>query len=183
MQRPNTFDVKTSPSAHAELNSVASERPKEWEDFTELPSGMLTRLFDQLHRARWVVPVLPKQELEGLMEVAIVLIKRGTDKTSKFFEGFLEKGLEVAFDKLMNDEAMKDWKIEIHRFIWLSVARFLIMFTEKMRQTLVAEDFHHSYWKILQYVMSSNSRYALKLPSFLFSSVKYNNKNPSTLSF
>ncbi|VIO89329.1 Uncharacterized protein BM_BM2 [Brugia malayi] len=162
LQRPNTFDVKTSPSAHAELNSVASERPKEWEDFTELPSGMLTRLFDQLHRARWVVPVLPKQELEGLMEVAIVLIKRGTDKTSKFFEGFLEKGLEVAFDKLMNDEAMKDWKIEIHRFIWLSVARFLIMFTEKMRQTLVAEDFHHSYWKILQYVMSSNSRFHMQ---------------------
>ncbi|EJW80321.1 hypothetical protein WUBG_08770, partial [Wuchereria bancrofti] len=114
LQQPNTFDIKTSPSAHAELNAVASERPKEWEDFTELPSGMLTRLFDQLHRARWVVPVLPNQELEGLMEVAIVLIKRGTDRTSKFFEGFLEKGLEVAFDKLMNDEAMKDWKIEIH---------------------------------------------------------------------
>lgn len=52
LQRPNTFDVKTSPSAHAELNAVASERPKEWEDFTELPSGMLTRLFDQLHRTR-----------------------------------------------------------------------------------------------------------------------------------
>ncbi|CAG9536041.1 unnamed protein product [Cercopithifilaria johnstoni] len=162
LQRPNTFDVKTSPSAHAELNAVASERPKEWEDFTELPSGMLTRLFDQLHRARWIVPVLPNQELEGLMEVAIVLIKRGTDKTSKFFEGFLEKGLQVAFDKLMNDEAMKDWKIEIHRFIWLSVARFLIMFTEKMRQTLAAEDFHHAYWKILQYVLSSNSRFHMQ---------------------
>uniref|UniRef100_A0A0R3RYZ8 USP domain-containing protein n=1 Tax=Elaeophora elaphi TaxID=1147741 RepID=A0A0R3RYZ8_9BILA len=162
LQRPNTFDVRTSPSAHAELNAAASERPKEWEDFTELPSGMLTRLFDQLHRARWVVPVLPNQELEGLMEVAIVLIKRGTDKTSKFFEGFLEKGLQVAFDKLMNDEAMKDWKIEIHRFIWLSVARFLVMFTEKMRQTLVAEDFHHAYWKILQYALSSNSRFHMQ---------------------
>ncbi|VDK83254.1 unnamed protein product [Litomosoides sigmodontis] len=162
LQRPNTFDVKTSPSAHAELNAIASERPKEWEDFTELPSGMLTRLFDQLHRTRWVVPVLPNQELEGLMEVAIVLIKRGTDRTSKFFEGFLEKGLQVAFDKLMNDEAMKDWKIEIHRFIWLSVARFLVMFTEKMRQTLVAEDFHHAYWKILQYALSSNSRFHMQ---------------------
>lgn len=52
LQRPNTFDVKTSPSAHAELNAIASERPKEWEDFAELPPGMLTRLFDQLHRAR-----------------------------------------------------------------------------------------------------------------------------------
>ncbi|VDO45883.1 unnamed protein product [Onchocerca flexuosa] len=171
LQRPNAFDVKTSPSAHAELNAVANERSKEWEDFTELPSGMLSRLFDQLHRTRWVVPVLPNQELEGLMEVAIVLIKReamfksivGTDKTSKFFEGFLEKGLQVAFDKLMNDEAMKDWKIEIHRFIWLSVARFFIMFTEKMRRTLEAEDFHPAYWKILQYAISSNSRYGLKL--------------------
>ncbi|MCP9265238.1 Bm2, isoform a [Dirofilaria immitis] len=162
LQRPNTFDVKMSPSAHAELNAIASERPKEWEDFTELPSGMLTRLFDQLHRPRWVVPVLPNQELEGLMEVAIVLIKRGTDKTSKFFEGFLEKGLQVAFDKLMNDEAMKDWKIEIHRFIWLNVARFLIMFTEKMQQTLKAEDFHPAYWKILQYAMSSNSRFHMQ---------------------
>ncbi|KAL3990716.1 Ubiquitin carboxyl-terminal hydrolase family protein [Acanthocheilonema viteae] len=177
LQRPNTFDVKTSPSAHAELNAIASERPKEWEDFTELPSGMLTRLFDQLHRTRWIVPVLPNQELEGLMEVAIVLIKRGTDRTSKYFEGFLEKGLQVAFDKLMNDEALKDWKIEIHRFIWLSVARFLVMFTEKMRQTLAAEDFHHAYWKILQYALSSNSRYALKLPSFLFSSVNFHMQN------
>lgn len=52
-QQPNTFEVKTSPSAHAELNAIASDRPKEWEDFTELPSGMLTRLFDQLHRTRF----------------------------------------------------------------------------------------------------------------------------------
>lgn len=49
---PNKFDVKTSPSAYAELNTIASQRPKEWENFTELPSAMLTRLFDQLQRTR-----------------------------------------------------------------------------------------------------------------------------------
>lgn len=38
----------------------------------------------------------------------------GADKLSKYFDGFLDQGLMVAFDKLMNDEAMKDWKIDIH---------------------------------------------------------------------
>lgn len=36
------------------------------------------------------------------------------DRTSVFFDQFLEKGVAVAFDKLMNDEAMKEWKFDIH---------------------------------------------------------------------
>lgn len=42
----------------------------------------------------------------------------GLDGKARYFDSFLEKGLVVAYDKLMHDEAMKEWKPDIHvRFI------------------------------------------------------------------
>ncbi|VDM98577.1 unnamed protein product [Thelazia callipaeda] len=177
LQRPSMFDVKALQTTYGELNAIANERPKKWEKCEDFPPGVLFRFYDQINRARWVIPVLPDQELETLLEISIVLIRRGADKKSTLFESFLDNGLVLVFDKLMNDEAMKDWKIDIHRCIWLNIARFLVMFTEKLRQTLIAEDIHSAYWMILYNVFSSSSRYCLKLPSFLFSSVNFHMQN------
>lgn len=43
----------------------------------EFPSEALVRLDEMISRPRWVVPVLPKGELEVLLDAAINLAKKG----------------------------------------------------------------------------------------------------------
>ena len=44
----------------------------------EFPLEELSRLDDMINKPRWVVPVLPKGELEVLLDAAIILCKKGT---------------------------------------------------------------------------------------------------------
>ncbi|VDM41159.1 unnamed protein product [Toxocara canis] len=158
--RPTVFSVKPSPSRHTELNAPPkSEDCIDFDSYEDLPSPMLAKLLEQLNRQRWVVPVLPDQELEVLMEIGIRLIRKGLDRKARYFDSFLEKGLVIAYDKLMHDEAMKEWKLDIHRFIWHSISRYFVMFTEKLRQTLRAEEVHDAYWTILWQTMNCGSRF------------------------
>ena len=43
----------------------------------EFPHQALSRLDEMIHRQRWVVPVLPKSELEVLLDASINLCSRG----------------------------------------------------------------------------------------------------------
>jgi len=43
----------------------------------EFPLAELTRLDEMINRPRWVVPVLPKGELEVLLDASIKLCKEG----------------------------------------------------------------------------------------------------------
>lgn len=43
----------------------------------DFPLDALARLDEMIHRQRWVVPVLPKCELEVLLEASIDLCQRG----------------------------------------------------------------------------------------------------------
>ena len=43
----------------------------------EFPLEELNRLDDMINKPRWVVPVLPKGELEVLLESSIILCKKG----------------------------------------------------------------------------------------------------------
>ena len=47
------------------------------------PHAELAKLDELISRPRWVVPVLPKGELEVLLEAAIDLCKKGTKKIKK----------------------------------------------------------------------------------------------------
>lgn len=44
------------------------------------------------------------------------------------------------------------------RFIWHSVLRYFVMFTEKLRQTLHPEEIHDAYWTILWQTMNCHNR-------------------------
>ena len=44
----------------------------------KFPVDVLASLDEQLNRPRWVVPVLPKGELEKLLEASIKLVKAGS---------------------------------------------------------------------------------------------------------
>ena len=43
----------------------------------DFPHQALNRLDEMIHRQRWVVPVLPKSELEVLLDASISLCSRG----------------------------------------------------------------------------------------------------------
>lgn len=81
---------------------------------TEFPIAELQRLDDMINRPRWVIPVLPKGELEVLLDASIDLCKRGLDTRSEACQRFFNGGLNVSFMKILTDEAVSGWKLEIH---------------------------------------------------------------------
>lgn len=59
-------------------NRTAAGEGEGGEKEPEFPVDVLTSLDEQLNRPRWVVPVLPKSDLEQLLEASIKLAKAGT---------------------------------------------------------------------------------------------------------
>lgn len=58
-------------------NRTAAGEGEGVEKEPEFPVDVLTSLDEQLNRPRWVVPVLPKSDLEQLLEASIKLAKAG----------------------------------------------------------------------------------------------------------
>ncbi len=67
-----------------------------------------------ISKTRWIVPVLAKQELEILLDAAINLCKQGVDAKNENCQRFYRDGLMISFTKILTDEAVKTWKVEIH---------------------------------------------------------------------
>lgn len=78
------------------------------------PVAELSRLDDMINRPRWVIPVLPRGELEVLLDAAIALSRRGTDHVCEPCQRFYRDGLTTSFTKILTDEAVTGWKLEIH---------------------------------------------------------------------
>ncbi|XP_072270431.1 ubiquitin carboxyl-terminal hydrolase 9X [Pyxicephalus adspersus] len=83
---------------------------------------------------RWVVPVLPKGELEVLLEAAIDLSKKGLDVKSEACQRFFRDGLTISFTKILTDEAVSGWKFEIHRCIINNTHRLVELCVAKLSQ-------------------------------------------------
>ncbi|VDD91463.1 unnamed protein product [Enterobius vermicularis] len=183
----STSNLKPSSSNIYAVASANNNTAGPWDTTEDIPAATLNKLLEQLTRqskviesfavrasfvfnVQWLVyfdvPVLPKQELEILMEISISLIRQGIDGESKNFQQFLNGALVLAFEKLMQDEAMRDWKLDIHRYIWLSIERYFEMFIEKLHQTLDAAQIPNSFWTILNLTMSRESRYHMQNASY-----------------
>jgi ubiquitin carboxyl-terminal hydrolase 9/24 len=65
-------------------------------------------------KTRWIVPVFAKQELEIFLDSAINLCKEGLDVKNDNCQRFFRDGLIISFTKILTDEAVKTWKLEIH---------------------------------------------------------------------
>ncbi|RWS27831.1 putative ubiquitin carboxyl-terminal hydrolase FAF-X-like protein [Leptotrombidium deliense] len=100
----------------------------------EFPIAELTRLDDMINRPRWVIPVLPKGELEILLEASIELCKRGLDTKSEACQRFFREGLTISFTKILTDEAVSGWKFEIHRCIMQNCERLIELIVLKLSQ-------------------------------------------------
>ncbi|XP_060785793.1 probable ubiquitin carboxyl-terminal hydrolase FAF-X isoform X5 [Neoarius graeffei] len=106
----------------------------EEEEEPAFPHTDLAKLDDMINRPRWVVPVLPKGELEVLLEAAIDLCKKGLDVKSEACQRFFRDGLTISFTKILTDEAVSGWKFEIHRCIINNTHRLMELCVTKLSQ-------------------------------------------------
>ena len=67
-----------------------------------------------LNRTRWIVPVLPKSELECLLDAAIRLCRLKVDTKSEECQRFFREGLTISFVRVMTDDAVNTWKYDIY---------------------------------------------------------------------
>lgn len=84
----------------------------------EFPVQDLLELDKKISCTRWVVPVLPEQELEKLLIASINLAARGLDVRCEPCQRFIREGLTISFTKILTDEAVNAWKPNIHMFIF-----------------------------------------------------------------
>ncbi|XP_016322836.1 ubiquitin carboxyl-terminal hydrolase 9X [Sinocyclocheilus anshuiensis] len=104
------------------------------EEEPAFPHTELAKLDDMINRPRWVVPVLPKGELEVLLEAAIDLCKKGLDVKCEACQRFFRDGLTISFTKILTDEAVSGWKFEIHRCIINNAHRLVELCVTKLSQ-------------------------------------------------
>ncbi|MCL4118407.1 UNVERIFIED_CONTAM: hypothetical protein GTU68_037863 [Idotea baltica] len=87
---------------------------------------------EMIHCQRWVVPVLPKCELEILLDASIQLCSRGLDTRSEACQRFFREGLTISFTKILTDEAVNSWKFEIHKCILKNCEKLLELVVVKL---------------------------------------------------
>ncbi|XP_063973678.1 probable ubiquitin carboxyl-terminal hydrolase FAF-X isoform X2 [Diachasmimorpha longicaudata] len=106
-----------------------NNRPRAEPDF---PHGKLATLDEKITSSRWVVPVLPDQELRCLLEASIDLCKRGIDVHSEACQRFFREGLTISFTKILTDEAVNSWKPHIHSCINANCDRLVELCVRKL---------------------------------------------------
>lgn len=98
----------------------------------DFPHDLLATLDDKITSPRWVVPVLPEQELETLMQAAIDLSKKGLDTRSEACQRFFREGLTISFTKILTDDAVNSWKFNIQHCILQNCERLVELCVVKL---------------------------------------------------
>uniref|UniRef100_A0A668ARF6 ubiquitinyl hydrolase 1 n=1 Tax=Myripristis murdjan TaxID=586833 RepID=A0A668ARF6_9TELE len=130
---PNSSN-ENSPVSPQDEQGQGDGPPQLEEEEPAFPHTDLAKLDDMINRPRWVVPVLPKGELEVLLEAAIDLSKRGLDVKCEACQRFFRDGLTISFTKILTDEAVSGWKFEIHRCIINNTHRLVELCVAKLSQ-------------------------------------------------
>ncbi|XP_051998079.1 probable ubiquitin carboxyl-terminal hydrolase FAF-X isoform X3 [Xyrauchen texanus] len=130
---PNSSNENSPVSPPEDQGQGDCPTPLEEEE-PAFPNTELAKLDDMINRPRWVVPVLPKGELEVLLEAAIDLCKKGLDDKCEACQRFFRDGLTISFTKILTDEAVSGWKFEIHRCIINNTHRLVELCVTKLSQ-------------------------------------------------
>lgn len=142
MQTPNqnspaSVNTDLNATSQPNINEVKNEE-EAWLDPTTgepyFPVSELARLEEMISRTRWVVPVLPKCELEILLDASINLCKRGLDTRSEPCQRFFQDGLTKSFNKILTDDAVSSWKFEIQRCILRNCEKLIELCVSKLSQ-------------------------------------------------
>ncbi|RZF45226.1 hypothetical protein LSTR_LSTR012649 [Laodelphax striatellus] len=108
--KPQCDDVSATSAAACNDVNCACQEP-------EFPHAKLVTLDEKISSTRWVVPVLPEQELEVLINAAIHL-----------------EGLTISFTKILTDDAVNSWKYNIHSCILNNCSRLVELDVVKLNQ-------------------------------------------------
>ncbi|XP_047040633.1 probable ubiquitin carboxyl-terminal hydrolase FAF-X isoform X3 [Helicoverpa zea] len=81
------------------------------------PEAKLKALEEKISHPRWVVPVLPEQELEALLVAATELAAKGEDANHPACQRFYNDALTVSFTKILTDDAVSSWKNNIQQCV------------------------------------------------------------------
>lgn len=119
----------------------------------DFPHDLLATLDDKITSPRWVVPVLPEQELETLMQAAIDLSKKGLDTRSEACQRFFREGLTISFTKILTDDAVNSWKFNIQHCILQNCERLVELCVVKL-----ADDWF-PLLELLAMVFNPNSKF------------------------
>ncbi|XP_058466292.1 probable ubiquitin carboxyl-terminal hydrolase FAF isoform X2 [Malaya genurostris] len=114
-------------------NSVQHSDPNSESLIADFPEEKLSSLYIKISSSRWVVPVLPNQELECLLNAAIKLSQAGIDKECEPCMKFYRDGLTTSFLKILTDEAVSSWKYNIHHCILMSCDKLLHLIALHMK--------------------------------------------------
>ncbi|KAG2456362.1 USP9X hydrolase, partial [Polypterus senegalus] len=120
---PTGLDETSSANSAVDQSQGVGTTTSE-DDEPAFPHAELAKLDDLINRPCWVVPVLPKGELEVILEAAIDLSKKGLDVKCEACQSFFREGLTVSFRKLLTDDAVSGWKFEIHGWLVDLINRF-----------------------------------------------------------
>ncbi|KAL0281150.1 UNVERIFIED_CONTAM: hypothetical protein PYX00_002224 [Menopon gallinae] len=100
----------------------------------DFPHAKLAELDAKITCTRWVVPVLPDQELECLLQASIDLCKKGLDTRSEACQRFFREGLTISFTKILTDDAVSGWKPNIQTCIYQNCQRLVELCVVKLNQ-------------------------------------------------
>lgn len=98
----------------------------------DFPRDKLASLDEKISNLRWVVPVLPDQELECLLKVSIDLARKNLDTRSEACQRFFREGLTVSFTKILTDDAVSSWKPNIHSCIYQNCLKLIELCVAKL---------------------------------------------------
>ncbi|XP_052826881.1 probable ubiquitin carboxyl-terminal hydrolase FAF-X, partial [Octopus bimaculoides] len=125
---------KVTQSTSDEIGQGNSQTELQDDQEPDFPHEALAKLDEMINRPRWVVPVLPKGELELLLEASIKLSKESLDTRSEACQRFFREGLTISFTKILTDEAVSGWKYEIHRCIFKNAEKLIELCVCKLSQ-------------------------------------------------
>lgn len=112
---------------------VEQTEPSPDELLASFPEEKLSSLNIKISSSRWVVPVLPNQELECLLNAAISLTQAGIDHKCEPCMKFYRDGLTTSFIKILTDEAVSSWKYNIHHCILMSCSKLIHLIALHMK--------------------------------------------------
>ena len=137
-----------------------------------------------LNRTRWIVPVLPKNELETLLDASISLCRQNLDTKSEHCQRFFRDGLMLSFIKVFTDEAVTTWKYDIYVTLFKQIKCHL--FCNIVHLTILSRNtFTITHWKRSSCARSSYSTIGSHCSTFwpLFSILNASSYNRECVSF
>ncbi|RNA29124.1 putative ubiquitin carboxyl-terminal hydrolase FAF, partial [Brachionus plicatilis] len=114
-------NVNTNQSLDCTQNEQDLNKTKQTQEEAEkalFPLDELQKLDEMLARPRWIVPVMPKSELENLLDAAINLCRLRLDTQSEPCQRFFRDGLTISFVRIFTDDAVTTWKYDIYKHIY-----------------------------------------------------------------